>query len=195
MKGAALRSLSPRGARKEREEREEREARDDPRLGPAVVTAVLGDAVTVALAGGEEVRAVLALALPYAACPGDVLLVIGQGGEHYAIGVVSGRGKTSLAIQGDVSLRAVGGALELSGDEGVRIRGPAVDVHTDALRTVARSVVETFTTLFQRVTEAVRVHAGETVTLVDGGAYTQAKTAAIQTEETVTINGKEIHLG
>jgi hypothetical protein len=195
MKGAVLRMPPPREAEDRPEALPRRAPLEHPRLGPAVVTAADGDAVTVALADGEEVRVTLALALPYAACPGDVLLVIGQGGAYYAIGVVSGRGKTSLAIQGDVSLRAVGGTLELEGDEGVRIRGPAVDVHAGALRTVARSVVETFTTLFQRVTEAVRVHAGESVTIVDEGSYTQAKTAAIQTAETVTINGKEIHLG
>jgi hypothetical protein len=33
------------------------------------------------------------------------------------------------------------------------------------------------------------------VTVVDQGSYSQAKTTAIQTEETVTINGKEILLG
>jgi hypothetical protein len=167
-----------------------------PRLGRGVVTAVgPGPTVTVALAGGAEVAATLALALPYAAVPGDVLLVVGDGAEHFVIGVVDGRGKTSLELRGDVSLRAVGGALDLSGDHGVSIRGPLVSLEAGDLRAVARSVVETFTSLFQRVSEALHVHAREQVTIVDEGAYTQAKTAAIQTEDTVTINGKEIHLG
>jgi hypothetical protein len=165
-------------------------------VGRGVVTAVLegGAGVTVSLADGREVDAVPATALPYAACEGDILLVIGQD-EFFVVGVVSGRGKTALELHGDVSLRALSGRLELSGDEGVVVRGPEVEVHADKLRTVARSVVETVASFFQRVTEVLHVHAQQQVTIVDDGSYQQAKTTAIQTEETVTINGKEIHLG
>ncbi len=181
MKGATVRSIP--------------QSQASPRLGRGVVTAVSGGAVTVALAGGEEVSATLALALPYAACEGDVLLVIDDGGEHFVIGVIAGRGKTRLELSGDVAVHAVGGVLELSGDAGVHVRGPVIDLQTDRLQAVARSVVETFSSLFQRVTEVLHVHAHQQVTIVDEGAYTQAKTAAIQTEDTVTINGKEVHLG
>lgn len=166
-----------------------------PFVGPGVVTAVGGDRLLVALDGGTTVSAVLATPLPYAACEGDVLLVIGGDSGHYVIGVISGRGKTELALQGDVTLRAIGGSIELAADQGVKIRGPAVDVETDTLRTAARSVIETAENHFQRVSDALSVHAGESHTVVAGGSYTQARTAAIQTEETVTINGKEIHLG
>jgi hypothetical protein len=167
-----------------------------PVLGPGVVIDAEGDVVTVELSSdGSRVRATLALALPYAAQPDDVLLVIGQGAEHYVIGVIAGRGKTSLELQGDVSLRAVGGSLDLAADEGVRIRAPSVSIEAGALQTVARSVVETFATLLQQVTEALHVKARQSVTQVEEGAYTQAKTIAMQTEETVVVNGKEIHLG
>lgn len=185
MKTATVRSLGPRAL----------PAPTLPGLGRGVVTAVRGSTVTVALAGGAEVSAELALALPYAACEGDVLLVIGDGAEHFVIGVLAGRGKTSLELQGNVSLRAVGGVLELAGDEGVRVEGPQVEVKADKLHVIARSVVETFASLFQRVTDVLHVHARQEVSIVDEGSYRQAKTAAIQTEETVTINGKEIHLG
>jgi hypothetical protein len=201
MKGATVRSLAPRGSGALAREIERRAA-EPPRLGRGVVTAVSGSTVTLALAGGGEVDATLALALPYDACVGDVLLVIGEpaagpgeGGEAFVIGVLSGRGKTRLELQGHVALHAVGGVLDLSGDEGVQIRGPVVEVQTDTLHTVARSVVSTFASLFQRVTEILHVHAHQQVTIVDEGAYTQAKTAAIQTENVVTINGKEVHLG
>jgi hypothetical protein len=166
----------------------------EAKLGPAVVVSAGPSVVTVALADGREVRATMALALPYAAEPGDVLLVIGQGAEHYVIGVLSGKGKTAVELQGDVSIRAVGGTLDLSGDKGVRLTGPLLSVSADAVRTVARSVVATCETWLQRATEALHVHARQSITQVDEGAYTQAKTAAIQTEDTVTINGKEIHL-
>jgi hypothetical protein len=159
------------------------------------VVAASEKAVKVALADGTVATAAFALALPYAACEGDELLVIGDGDEHFVIGVLAGRGQTSLALPGGVSLRAVGGALDLAGDEGVKIRGPVVEVHADKLHSVARSVVETFSSVFQRVTDLLHVHAREHVSIADEGSFSQAKTTAIQTEETVTINGKEIHLG
>jgi hypothetical protein len=151
--------------------------------------------VTVALVDGTVAKAAFALSLPYAACEGDELLVIGDGAELFVIGVLAGRGKTSLALHGDVSLRAIGGALDLVGDEGVNIRAPVVEVRADKLHSVARSVVETFSSFFQRVSEVLHVHARQQVSIADEGSYSQAKTTAIQTEETVTINGKEIHLG
>jgi hypothetical protein len=184
MKRGTVRSLSPR--------REESAA---PRLGRGVVTAVHGARVTLALTDGAVVEAELALPLPYAACEGDVLLVLGDGVEHFVVGVLSGRGKTSLAIEGDVSLRAVGGVLDLAGDAGVRLSAPSLEVRADKLTTVARSVVQSFASLFQRVTEVLHVHAKEEVAIVEEGSYRQARTAAIQTEETITVNGKEIHLG
>jgi hypothetical protein len=201
MGNAALRSTSPR-------EPEHREglprpaplpalapSTGEPFLGPAVVTRVDGDRVTVSIEPGSQVEVVLAFALPYSPEEADVLLVIGKRDAFYAIGVISGRGRTALALQGDVSLHAVGGTLELSGDQGLKLHAPAIDVQTDTLNTVARSVVGMCSTLFQRVTEMLRVHAGESHAVVEGGSFSQSKTASIQTEETVTINGKEIHLG
>jgi hypothetical protein len=161
-------------------------------LGPGVVTEVDGRAVTVSL--GQSVRVRAELAVPYEPVVGDTLLVIGTE-EHYAIGVLAGRGKHVLATQGDVVLHAVGGSLELRGDVGVRLVAPSVDVQADALRTVARTVVQAFTTLHQRVSDLLSTHAGQSHTMVERESFTQARSASIQTEETVTINGREIHLG
>jgi hypothetical protein len=77
----------------------------------------------------------------------------------------------------------------------VEIRGSELDVQTGALRMVAREVLQKFDSVCQRVSSLLRVHAGETQTLVDEGAFTQAKSATILTEEVVTINGREVHLG
>ena len=60
---------------------------------------------------------------------------------------------------------------------------------------VARDVTQRFESVCQRVSALLRVHAGDAQTLVDRGTVTQAKRAAILTEETVTVNGREIHLG
>jgi hypothetical protein len=124
-----------------------------------------------------------------------VLLVIGRGVRHYAIGVIHGSGRTALSFQGDVDLHSVNGKLSLYGERGVEVRGPEVDIYTVALRMVARDVTHKFESLLQRVSALFRVHAGEAQTLVDEGAVTQAKRAAILTEENVTINGREVHLG
>jgi hypothetical protein len=124
-----------------------------------------------------------------------VLLVIGQGDDWWVIGVLAGRGKASLALQGDVAVRAVDGVLSLDGDRGVVVRGPTVDLHAGSLRTFARDALTTLESLVQRVAGLVSSHARQSYTLVEEDAVTQAKTAAIQTEGAVTINGKEILLG
>jgi hypothetical protein len=164
-------------------------------LGPAEVVEVRPHEVVVSLPDGGTASAQLAFAMPYAPAVADVLLVIGKGGQHYAIGVLHGTGTTALAFQGDVELRSVNGRLSLAGDNGVELRGPEVDVYTTALRMVARDVTHKFESLVQRVSSLLRVHAGESQTIVDGASVTQAKRTAILTEETVTINGREIHLG
>lgn len=164
-------------------------------LGPAEVVEVRPHEVVVSLPDGGTAVAGLAFSMPYTPVARDVLLVIGKGGAHYAIGVIHGAGRTALAFQGDVELRSVNGKLSLTGDEGVELRGPEVDVYTTALRMVARDVTHRFESLCQRVGSLFRLHAGETQTIVDGAAVTQSKRAAILTEETVTINGREIHLG
>ena len=164
-------------------------------LGPAEVVEVRPHEVVVSLPGGETAPAELAFAMPYTPAVDDVLLVIGRAGRHYAIGVLHGKGRTAIAFQGDVELRSVNGRLSLAGDNGVELRGPEVDVYTTALRMVARDVTHRFESLCQRVGSLLRVHAGESQTIVDGSSVTQAKRAAILTEETVTINGREVHLG
>jgi Protein of unknown function (DUF3540) len=152
-------------------------------------------AVRVVIPGGPTVRAEIALALPYLPTPGDLMLVIGRAGAYYVIGVLHGAGRTELAIPGDIELRAVGGKLRLSGDKGVELSGPEVEIRGGTLRVLADAALQQFASLCQRVTSVLSVHAGESHTVVAGASLTQAKTAAMLTEGTMTINGKEIHLG
>jgi hypothetical protein len=164
-------------------------------LGPAEVVAAAPTSVTVDLPGAGALCAELAFALPYAPVVGDLLLVIARGDACYALGVLHGTGKTSLCLQGDVDLTAVGGKLRLSGERGVEVHGPELDLYAGKLRMIAEAVTQTFATVCQRVKGLLHVHAGEARTLVDEGSFSQSKSAAILTEENVTINGKEIHLG
>jgi hypothetical protein len=164
-------------------------------LGPGHVVAVMPHEVQVEIRGGDRVGARMALSIPYEPSVGDVLLVIGKEGEHYVIGVIQGTGKTSLSFQGAVDLRATGGPLTLSSDTGVAIHGPEMEIQTGKLEVFAGAVVEKLGSLYQRVRDAINVHAGKTHTVVDDASFMTAKNASIVTEETMSINGNEIHLG
>lgn len=164
-------------------------------LGPGRVVGVKPHEVEVEIRGGERVTAVMALAYPYAPEVSDVLLVIGRGGEHYVIGVIHGQGRATLAFSGGVEVRAQGGPLTLSSDTGVTIRGPEMEVETGKLRMIAGSVAQKFTSLYQRVRDSLNVHAGQSHTIVEDRSFLTAKNASIVTEETMSINGNEIHLG
>ncbi|APR75972.1 Hypothetical protein A7982_01319 [Minicystis rosea] len=163
-------------------------------LGPARVVAV--GAITVEIPGIDGPVAVEpAFVLPYEPAVGDVLLVIGRGAKHYAIGVLHGTGTTTLSLQGNVALHARDGSLSLSGDRGVSIRGPELEIEVGKARVVADAVVQKLNSLYQRVSGLLSVRAAEAHTVVDTTSFTKAKNAAILTEETVTVNGKQVLLG
>lgn len=170
-------------------------ARADDYLGPATVLEASGRDLEIELPDGAPAVAERALAQAYEAAPGDVLLVIGKAGRYYAIGVLHGAGRTVLAFQGDVAVRAVGGELSLSGDRGVSLEGPEVEIRAGKLRMIADAAVQKFTSMFQRVSALLSVRAGQAHTVVDDTSHTQARSASIVTEETVSINGKTVHLG
>lgn len=171
-----------------------------PALGPAVVLEPREGIdprreVDVRLGDGAVTRARMAMPLPYEPCAGDTVLVIGDAGGHYVIGVLEGRGRTVVEMHGDVDLRALGGVLRLQSDRGVHIDAPEVEVLARRLRTVADTVVQTVGSLRQRVTELLSVHAAQSHSVVDGASVAQAKSTTILSEEKVTINGKAVHLG
>ncbi|EYF03143.1 DUF3540 domain-containing protein [Chondromyces apiculatus] len=165
-------------------------------LGPATVVAVEEGTVTVALPGeAEPIPVELAFTLPYEPALADTLLVIGRGEKAYAIGVLHGTGRTVLSLQGDVELHARDGALSLSGDKGVKLRGPELEVEAGKVRMVADAVVQKFNSVYQRVSTLLSVRAQEAHTVIEKTSFTQAKNASILTEETVTVNGKQVLLG
>lgn len=164
-------------------------------FGPALVTEVRGKEVLLELPNGKQATAQPALAFLYEPAPGDVLLVIGNDDGHYAIGVLHATGRAVLAFKGDVDLRAVDGKLRLSGDKGVSVDGPEVEVHAGKLRMIAGAVVQRFDSVVQRVTSLLSTHAGKSHTIVDGASFTQAESGTILTKEVMTINGKQIQLG
>lgn len=163
-------------------------------LGPAEVVDAALPRISVKLTGGKLVQAELALAFPYRPAPGDVALVIGHGGAHYVIGVLRGSGQTIVDLPGDADIRAQG-KLRLSADEGVEIQSKTVSIEAGKLSLLAGAVVNRFQSLRQRVVELVSLHAGATHTVVEGSTHAQSKSASIVTQEKVSINGREVHLG
>lgn len=164
-------------------------------LGPGDVLEVAGAVVTARLADGRAVKATMALSVPYEASVGDVLLVIGRGPAHWVIGVLKGHGQTTLRLPGDVSIHADGGTLRLSGEKGVRLDGPEVAIETRKLSLVATALVEHLGSALRRVAGLLSVQAKRSHTVVDEASYEQSKSHAIVAEETVTVNGRQIHLG
>ena len=171
-----------------------------PRLGPACVVEI-GEGVDprrevdVRLGDGRVTRARMAMPMPYEPCAGDTVLVIGDADGHYVIGVLDGRGRTVMEMHGDVDLRAIGGTLGLQSDRAVRVDAPDVEIVSRRLRTVADAIVQTATTLRQRISELYATHAGQVHTVADGSLVSQAKTTTLLSEDKVTINGKAVHLG
>lgn len=172
-----------------------REALGERYLGPATVTSTSPAVLQAELPTGETVMPRLALAFPFVPAEGDTLLVIGEGERYFVIGVIASSGRTSLHFQGDVEVRAEGGTLELHGDRGVALLGPQIDIKTRRLEVLADKATEAFGSVVTRVKSLLSVHAGESDTLVHGEWSNRSERASITSQEVVSINGKEVHLG
>lgn len=164
-------------------------------LGPARVVGVRGLLPEVELPDGSVTTARMALAFPYNFAEGDSLLVVGRGVDHYVIGVLESRGEVALRFQGNVRVHAVGGTLELAGDEGLSLRSPEISVQARRMRTIVDALFEKCGELVQTVRDTLRVQAGEKHEHVTGESQLQADRHSVLTKGIVTINGKEIHLG
>ena len=163
-------------------------------LGPATVIEAGYSGVDLRLPMGRRVRAQLALGYPYEPAVGDVVLGIGNADGHWIIGVVSGKGRATLKVEGDLDVHATG-TLRLHGERAVELTGPEINVTARKLTTLADTVVSAVGHLRQRITELWSVHAAERHTVIEGTSHEQAKTATVLTEEKMTINGKAIYLG
>lgn len=164
-------------------------------LGPAEVVET-GPAVVRVTVAGCSMEAQLALAFAYEPAAGDTVLLVARHGRAYVIGVLQGRGRARLAIAGDVDLHAIGGTLRLRGDAGVELEGKNVRLTAaQKLRVMAEDAVTTFESLTRRVRGLMSSQAGDKLDTVDNARIDRSKQATILTEETMAINGREIHLG
>jgi hypothetical protein len=163
-------------------------------LGPAKVVQARALDVDVELPSGEQKRARMALAYAYEAVVGDEVLVIGNPDGHWVIGVINGQGPSVLRFPADAELSA-GGTLRISANRSVEVQAHDFSVTTQKIRLIATEAAQTFKFLRQKVHELLSIQAGQSHTVVEGSMHSQAKSATILTEEKVSINGKEVHLG
>jgi len=164
-------------------------------LGPAEVRSRRGKRLKAQLPDGRTIEPEMALAWPTPVSEGDRVLVVGRESHFYVIGVLETKRSLKLRFFGDVLLHAVGGRVELQGDKEVELRAPDVAIRAQKFKTLAESVVERASTLYQNVREVLSVHAGEKREIVRGEWHARAERANIMASETVSVNGKEVHLG
>jgi len=164
-------------------------------LGSARVESLAPLRVTLLEGEPREVEARVAFAYPFLPEVGDELLLLGRGEAFYAVGVLSARPRSGLEVPGDLEVRAVGGVLRLKGDAQLEVESPEVTLRAQRLRTFADSLQEHAQTAFRWIKETLSERTGETQRVIEGEDLLLAKRAVTLAEETVRVDGSEIHLG
>lgn len=162
-------------------------------LGPATVIAVVGELVMLATPAGEF-EAELALAFPYRPVQGDIVLTIGEEGNAWVIGVIRGSGLTEFSVPGDMRIEARG-RISISGERGLALRAPRMELRADRLEVTAQAIVERSLRSYRWVKNAMQVTAGRLRTLVQGQATLHARRIVEQAEKDVLVDGERINLG
>jgi hypothetical protein len=163
-------------------------------LGPATVLAAEPARVLVMLPAAKA-WATLALGIGYAPVAGDVLLVIGKDDSCYAIGVIAGRGRTTLVAHGDLELRAPRGRIDLLARDGITLRTSLVQVVAKTWEAVVDTVLQRFDELCCQVKGVMRWRSKRAETEVEELHRTHAGRIVQQADKDVSIDGEKIHLG
>ena len=163
-------------------------------LRPVRVVAVDQQLLQIDFLGSKK-WATMALPFRYQAMVGDHVLVIGQQDAFYVIGVIEGKGKTTLMAQGDLELHAARGKIDLVAAKGVNIRSRSFQVITQQLEFVAENVVERFNNLTSWIKTAFDLQAGSVHTKVESSYRLKAEKITQKAREDFKLDGKKIHLG
>ncbi|MFO1078564.1 MAG: DUF3540 domain-containing protein [Planctomycetota bacterium] len=163
-------------------------------LGPARALDVDGARVLVALPAAKA-WATVALAGGYRPVRGDVLLVIGRDDAFYVIGVIAGRGATSVIAHGDLELMAPNGRIALVARDGVELRTGVVRVVAKAFEAVVDAIRQRCKEASTVVAGVLRTKAGRAETEVEDVCRTQAGRIVQHAQNDVSIDGEKIHLG
>ena len=161
-------------------------------LGPAAVIAARAGRIEVTLPSGETVKPPwLWRGVPLN--EGDSVLVVGR--RKVISSLVCSRPSAGTLRFFGMWCCAPSRANSNCWAKEVSVRSNDVRIEAGAVRTIAESVVERAATAYQHIREVLSVHAGEKREVVRGEWLARAERANIVTSETVSINGKEIHLG
>lgn len=160
-------------------------------IGPAAVLEVDDQRLLLEMPDGPR-WARLALAMPYEARPGDVVLA---GGEEdvYVIGVLHGTGPTCLNVPADFRIQA-GGRVQIIGTE-IELSASRMSIKADKLEIMARTVFEKLVYCYRWVKELIQTRAGRERTLIEGHQTVKAERIIHVAEKDVKIDGAKIHLG
>ena len=160
-------------------------------LGPATVVTLDGNRTLVRLEDEprQEVTVTPAFTFPYELTAGDVVLVLGQAGAHYAVGVLSGSKPQSLIFPGNADVRTIDGKLTLASDQAIELRAPKVTVHTGVMRTIANQVVEKADHFRRWVRGTLVLRAGKSRRIIDGEDSTRCENSTTLAKDTVKIDG------
>ena len=175
-------------------------------LGPAEVITASGKPgyVEVRLLDGEVVWARLALAMPYLSAVGDEVLVICQQPPHaFVIGVLQGRGVTTLQVPADLTLAAPNGnirliaghSVQVNGAQSVEITTPRATLRATRLNIIASTLVQRLGSAYTWATSLLQFKGRSIRTVAEEGWLLRADRAHVKTSGNTSIRGKTIHLG
>ncbi len=136
-------------------------------------------------------------ALPYRYVPaqGDVFSLVGRAGTYYVTGVVHGRGRSRLAFEGDLGIRARGGSLRLSARRGVRVVGRRVTLRAQTLEVLAVSLHEKVGRATRTVRGLLEEHAAQALRVVEGSETQLAGRRSIVAKGVARLGGRLLKMG
>lgn len=162
--------------------------------GPAIVLAVDQSSVKLQLPG-REARAELALAYPYQPRPNDLVLALGVAdGDVYVVGVLQGKGRTHIRVDGNLDIEA-SGQVTVRGGTGVALEGKHVAVSAERYELFARSVIERLGDVHRWAKGIITTFAERTRTVVQQNATLSAGRIVEKAKQDVVIDGERIRLG
>ena len=170
------------------------ETRNENFLGPAKVERVDGNRVLLVL-HEEQAWAVSAIGYPYQFQANDEVLVIGQREDWYIIGILTGHGKTSLLVPGDLQIHAPHGSIELIASKGIAIRSPSIRIVAVSLSLAAKKISERYDQVKLWVKRSFDVVANRMTTKIDQSYRLSADKIVERAKGDVKIDGNKIHLG
>jgi hypothetical protein len=167
----------------------------DSYLGRAIVRDTSGGDIKVGLPSGEDVAVELAVPYGYRPQANDEVVVVGENGRYFVIGVTKHAEQVELRFHGDVTLRSSHGQVRLAAAQKLSLMGAEIEIRSKSLSVVAEKIVETATTIYQHARQLMSLRAGEKREVIEGDCNTQAERMHLASEEVIKVNGREIHLG